>query len=163
MMESVYATVFPLIEGNIVQEFNFVAFLYVVASLPSLFVGGGIGKLTSKFGKKNVAYYATIISSFLLLSLIVSKNPYYIILMVFLSNLFEALAIPSISATVADYLVETKKYDTLVIGIHDVASNIGFIWGRLMRVICWRGIIILQSCLIRVIRSFINITSVFDP
>jgi MFS family permease len=129
---AMFWVVTPLLDGKS-EGMNQLGGILLTASLaPSLFVNWSVGTFTNKFGKKYTAFAAFLLSNLILLSVGFISNPYIIILAVFLSSLFSSISYPALSATVADYLKESKSYDNEILSVKDFFGNVGCIIGPLV-------------------------------
>ena len=131
MSEAIFWTIGPLYS----EIFSFHGFngLFLTAyTLPPLLTGWFIGSFTAKLGKKRTGYLSFILGSLILIPLLSVDNPYFVILIIFLSSLFVSLSWPSISGAYADYISETPEAEKEIEGVEDFFSNLGFIVGPIL-------------------------------
>ncbi len=127
--EAVYWTVTPLLEDVSTNLAHFGGIIMAASLAPSLFINWSVGVFTSKFGQKYTAYVSFLLSNLILLTVGFVSDPYIIIILIFLSSLFEALAFPAIAGAVADYLKESKSFDNEILSVKDFFGNVGYIIG----------------------------------
>lgn len=97
--------------------------------LPALLMGGLVGKITIKFGKKNTAIFGLLIGSSIISTLFLFENPLILILIVFLSSCFTSLLIPVVQSIFANYIHDLPQAKKEVQELGDFFSNFGYILG----------------------------------
>lgn len=98
-------------------------------TLPSLFMGLFAGTLARPFGKKRIAFISGSIAGALLALCFVVESAVALILVVFFSSLFAAVARPEIYATFEDYIARIGKSSNDLIGLQNSAGSVAYIVG----------------------------------
>jgi len=127
-IEAFFWTLAPLYTETAGLE-QFSGFFLTAYSLPFLIVGWFVGSLNKKFGKKKTAFVGLLVGSLILSFFSLLSNPIILIFLVFFSSFFISVALPSISATYADYISEASQVEEEIEGIEDFAFNAGYILG----------------------------------
>jgi len=93
--------------------------------LPALLMGGLVGKISKKFGKKNTAVFGLLICSLIISTMFLFENPLILIIIVFLSSCFISLLIPVVQSIFANlHDVPQAKKEVQELG--DFFSNFGY-------------------------------------
>jgi fucose permease len=130
--EAMFWLVTPMLEGKTENFSQLGGFLMTASLAPSLFVNWSVGSFTNRFGKKQTAFVTFLLSNLILFTVGFVSNPFVIILLVFLSSMFEAMAFPAIAGAVADYLKESKSFDNEIMSVRDFCGNIGYVIGPII-------------------------------
>lgn len=132
VLEAIFWVVFPIMEdlGSNVQHLG--GILMAVSLAPSLFITWLIGPVTTQFGKKRTAFISFLLANIILLAVGFVSNVYIVIILIFVSNLFQAMAFPAVAGAVADYLKESKSYHNEILSVKDFFGNIGFVIGPVL-------------------------------
>jgi MFS family permease len=130
--DAIYWTIGPLLSEDFPSFSDFGGLFIVAATVPSLITVWLVGNISGKFGKKRTAYSTFFVSCLVLFAVGFVGNPYAVLLLVFVSSLLSSIAYPSLLGTFADYLKESKRYDNEIIGVEDVAVNIGYVVGPIV-------------------------------
>lgn len=99
--------------------------------LPALLMGGLVGKISKKFGKKNTAVFGLLIGSLIISTMFLFENPLILIIIVFLSSCFISLLIPVVQSIFANYIHDVPQAKKEVQELGDFFSNFGYILGPL--------------------------------
>ncbi|MFA6410141.1 MAG: MFS transporter [Candidatus Buchananbacteria bacterium] len=129
ILDSFFWTIGPLLAESLAEIHQFAGFFMTAYSLPALLVGWTIGRITGKFGKKRTAFLSLIVGSFFLSLIYFIQNPVFVILDIFVSSIFTAMAWPAINGAFADYISETLVYEKEIEGIEDFYCNLGYVIG----------------------------------
>lgn len=127
--DAVFWTIGPLYSENFASFSGFGGLFMAMYTLPMLLTGWFVGSLTKRFGKKKTAFFSFLISSFFLLSLPFLKNPYLVLVTVFVSSMIGSFAWPAIKGAFVDYITESSKYEKEIEGLVDFFTNIGYVIG----------------------------------
>lgn len=100
--------------------------------LPSLFVGWYVGPVTKLFGKKRTAFISLLLGSIGLSFFALLQNHWWVMILIFVSACFFRFALPAIDGAYADYISETPRAETEIIGLGDLAFNIGYVIGPIL-------------------------------
>lgn len=98
-------------------------------SLPSLFMGFLIAKITPPSGKKRFAFIAGILNGFFLIIAGLMPSIHLFLILIFLSSIFGAIALPEILAVFEDYIARIGQYANDVIAINRSSCNLAYIIG----------------------------------
>lgn len=101
-------------------------------TLPALFVGWFVGKLTRRYGKKRTAILGMLIGSVVLSPFAFFASPYLAIIAVFAASLFTSISYPAISGAYADYISEAPQVEGEIEGIEDFSFNLGYVVGPIL-------------------------------
>lgn len=100
--------------------------LYVV---PFLFAGMVTKKLGDTFGKKRVAFVSGSLAGLLLVAGGMVENISALLIIVLVSSIFTAVAIPEIMATSEDYVGRLRFFSNDMVGLERSAVSIGYVIG----------------------------------
>lgn len=132
VIDAIVWTVGPLFAESLKEVHPFAGFLMVAYSLPFLFVGFFVGKVTKKIGKKRTAFVSMLLGSLTLSGMWLNQDPILIILNVFIASTFIATSWPAINGAYADYISETDGLAKDIEGIEDFYYNVGYIVGPII-------------------------------
>lgn len=111
---------------------DFGGLLMTAYTLPGIFVGWYVGKITHRFGKKRTAFISFLLGCLFLMPISFLSNPYLVLLLAFVSSVFVSLAWPAIKGAYADYISESHTYSKEIESLHDFSCNIGYIIGPIL-------------------------------
>lgn len=129
MLDAFFWTIGPLLAETLGNLHPFNGLFMTMYELPPLLVGWFVGGITKKFGKKRTAFIAFLSGSFILLFLPFIKQPFEILLLVFMASTCFGFSLPSINGAYGDYIDETTTYEKEIEGLEDFATNFGYIIG----------------------------------
>lgn len=131
-IEAITWTITPIIDkvmpalndlGGIILALNF---------LPSLIAYSLAIKLTVKFGKKKVMIVTFILAEIVLSMLGFATNAPTYLLLTFISSFIVSISYSSYAGVIADYLNESKTYDSEIMSTNDMSTNLGYIIGPIL-------------------------------
>jgi len=130
-IEAFFWTLAPLFAESNMTSFG--GFFLAAYGIPILISGWFIGKITSKYGNRRTAFYGLLIGSVLLsLFFLVSSNPWFIIILIFVAAMFFTIAMPSINGTYSDCIVASPELEKEIEGLEDLAFNTAYIFGPIL-------------------------------
>lgn len=132
-VEAFFWTIGPIYSETLgLGEFN--GLLLTMYSLPSIFVGWFISKLTDKYGKLKVAYASFLVASILLsgFALVSMYLPVLTIGLTFLVAVMVAISFPSVNGAYADYISDIPKVEKEVESLEDFFTNMGYVVGPIL-------------------------------
>ncbi len=129
LFDAVYWTIGPLLSDEFTQLPDFGGWFLAAAIIPGLISVWFIKKISSRYGKKRTAFVSFFVACIFLYFVGLSRDPFVVLLLVFCSSFMTSLALPSLLGAIADYLKESRRYDSEIIGIEDLAVNSGYIIG----------------------------------
>ncbi len=127
--DAIIWTIGPLLSETFVDFPNFGGWFLTLNMLPGLFVIFLVPPLIKIFGKKKLSYISFLGSLLLVSFLVYVKDPIVILAIAFISSIISYLAFPAIKSAFADYLGESKKSDSVIMGYEDIFCNIGYVVG----------------------------------
>jgi MFS family permease len=132
IFDAFFWTIGPLINTKVTQ-FTFINSLFLTAyTVPAIFSGLFVGKLTKKFGKKRTSFVSFLGACVLLTLFFLTSEPALIIVIVFFSATLFSFATPSINGAYADYISENPQYEKEISAMEDFSANIGYILGPML-------------------------------
>ncbi len=129
IVDAFFWTIGPLIPQTLNINKEFQGLFLTLYTIPPLFIGFIIGKITHKLGKKRTAQFGCLIASLLLSTFLVITNPYLILIIVFFASMFIALTIPALNGAYTDYISESSVYEKEIEALQDFSTNVGYIIG----------------------------------
>lgn len=132
IFDATFWVIGPIFAQNFESLKDFGGLFMLMYTAPTLLVCWFVGKINRKIGKKKTAFLFFLIGNLILLPLFLLKNPFLILLTVFLSSLTASIAWPSISGAYGDYIYESEKYDREIEGLSDLSTNMGWIIGPIL-------------------------------
>jgi len=132
IIDSAFWTIGALFSEQLKLSSPIGAFFLTLYMLPTLFIPLVSGKIDKPLGKKKVAFISGAISGALLIAIGLIDNAVLILLLVFLSSLFGALAVPEILATFEDYITRLGYLGNSIISIERSSENAGYIVGPII-------------------------------
>jgi len=128
MSEAFFWTIGPIFsESFLFDQFN--GLFFAAYTIPPLITGWIVGNISERMGKKKTAYLSFMAGSILLAGLAFTRNPYILIIIIFIASIFLSISWPSINGAYADYVFESSGVEKEIEGIEGFFSNIGFIIG----------------------------------
>lgn len=100
-----------------------------VYMMPFMAAGLLSAKLAKPYGKKRAAFIAGLCQGFLMLFLGIVTNVPLLLMIVFCSSFFAAIALPEIMATSEDYVTRLKGMGSIMVSLELVAASIGYVIG----------------------------------
>lgn len=128
-IDAITWTVTPLIERVLPALQNLGGVVLAVNFLPSFIAYAFAGRLSSRFGKKRTGIITFILGSMSLAGLGFAQTVATYLSISFLSAFFISITYASIGGAFADYLNESKTYDSEIMSSRDMFSNLGYIIG----------------------------------
>lgn len=132
LVDSSFWTVGTLASEELRQTHFIGGYLIPLSSLPALFMMFIVGRLAQPFGKKRVAFISGLFSGGTLLALLLSDNIWFIVSIVLLSSIFQAIARPEIYAVLEDYIARLGKSGNDLIGLQNSAASAAYIVGPIL-------------------------------
>jgi predicted MFS family arabinose efflux permease len=132
ILDAFFWTIGPLFAESFTSIRPFNGLFLSANLLPALLVGWIIGSVTSRFGKKKTAFFSFFAGSLILSGMIFFKQPFIVIGLVFIASAFQALAVPALNGTYADFVTETPTHEKEVIALSDFATNAGYVIGPIL-------------------------------
>lgn len=132
IIDSFFWTIGPIVAEGMSQYHQFAGFFMVAFTLPPLLVGWGIGKITTKYGKKQTAFVSLLIGSLILSTMMFWHNPFILIAIVLLFSSSIAFSWPAINGVYADFISETDNLTREIESVEDFFVNIGYIVGPIL-------------------------------
>jgi len=132
-VEAFFWTIGPIYSETLeLGEFN--GLLLTMYSLPSIFVGWFISKLTDRYGKLKVAYASFLVASILLsgFAFVSAYLPVLTIGLTFLVAIMIAISFPSVNGAYADYISDGPKTEKEVESLEDFFTNMGYVVGPIL-------------------------------
>jgi len=132
-VDAFFWTIGPLYSEKLgLGEFN--GLLLTAYSVPSVFAGWFIGKLTEKYGKLKVAYASFLIASILLSGFffVALYLPILTIVLTLLIAVMISIAYPSVNGAYADYISDVPKVEKEVESLEDFFTNMGYVVGPIL-------------------------------
>lgn len=132
-VDAFFWTIGPIYSETLgLYEFN--GLLLTAYSLPAIFAGFSISKLTGKYGKLKVAYASFLVASILLslFALVSALSPLLTIALTFLVATMVSISYPSVNGAYADYIAEVSKVEKEVESLEDCFTNLGYVIGPAM-------------------------------
>ena len=132
-VEAFFWTIGPIYSETLgLGEFS--GLLLTMYSLPSIFVGWFVGRLTEKYGKLKVAYVSFLVASILLsgFALVSMYMPVLTIGLTFLVAVMVSISFPSVNGAYADYISDIPKVEKEVESLEDFFTNMGYVAGPIL-------------------------------
>lgn len=129
MYDSFFWTVGPLISESLSTVSKFGGLFLTLYFLPTVVVGWFVGRITHKFGKKRTAYIAFALGSLFLTTVGFLSSSWVVLLIIFISSTFSAIAWPAINGVFADYIEEAPHLEQEIEGVSDFFYNIAYVIG----------------------------------
>jgi len=130
MFDSFFFTIGPLLAETLPIE-PFDGIFMFAYFLPPLIMGGLVGKITKKIGEKKTALTGLLVGAGILSTMMLFKNAFVLVLVVFFASCFTCLMMPVIQSIYAKCIRETPKHKKEVQELGDFFGNIGYIIGPL--------------------------------
>lgn len=125
-------TIGPVYSQNFPQFKDFGGFFMTAYSLPSLMFMWLVEPVSKKIGKKRTAYLSFLLGCLLIFPITFSKEPIFILGLMFLSSIASSLAWPAIRGAFTDYIAESPHYGREITTLNDFSCNIGYIVGPII-------------------------------
>lgn len=132
IFDAVFWTIGPIFSKSFTFINDFGGFFMTAYTLPILFIGWLVNPIVNKFGKKRTAFISFLLGALFLLPIGLISNPFIILLLVFISSIFNSFAWPAINGAYADYISESHLYSKEIESLSDIAYNIGYVVGPIM-------------------------------
>lgn len=132
LVDSSFWTVGTLASEELRQTHFIGGYLIPLSSLPALFMTLIVARLAKPFGKKRAAFLSGILSGGTLLTIILSDNIWFVMTIVLLSSIFQAIARPEIYAVLEDYIARLGKSGNDLIGLQNSAASAAYIIGPII-------------------------------
>lgn len=130
VFDATFWAIGPLFKNDSSSFFtDFSGVFMSVYILPTLLIGWFVGGVTRKFGKKKTALVSFLLGNIFLLPLFYVKQPYIIILIVFISSTIASFAWPALKSAYGDYINESDDFDKEIESLNDFSTNLGYIIG----------------------------------
>jgi len=131
VIDAFFWTLAPLY-GQRTEFYGFGGLFLAAYILPFLIIGWFVGPINKKFGKKRTAFVSMLIWSILMSVFFIVADPWWQLILVFVSALFISLSLPSINGAYADYISEAPIVEGQIQGLEDFAFNIGYVIGPIL-------------------------------
>lgn len=132
ILDAFFWTIGPLIAESFTNLKGFNGLFMVAYSLPVLIIGWFVGSFTQKFGKKKTAFVSFLLGSLVLSSFTLFANPYFMIVVIFVSSFFFSLSWPTINGMYTDYITDRPQVGKDIEGVADLFTNMGYIVGPVL-------------------------------
>lgn len=106
--------------------------LIAAFTLPNLIFGWYVGPVTKIFGKKRTAFFSLLIGSTILAGFALMQNHWWVMFLIFIAACFFSFTLPAIEGAYADYISESPKVETEIVGLEDFAFNVGYVLGPIL-------------------------------
>lgn len=131
VMEAFFWTLAPLYSEQLKLR-TFGGLLLAAYTLPAIFVGWYVGRLTKRWGKKRTAFIALMLGSGIVALFGVIHTPYLLVGAAFIASCFISLSQPSIEGAYANYVAETPDAEREIEALQDFMVNLGYVVGPLI-------------------------------
>jgi|GEM_PF-383001 len=132
LVDSAFWTVGTLASEELRQSHVIGGYLIPISSLPALFMAVVVGKLAQPFGKKRAAFLSGLFGGATLFAIILSDNIWYVMGIVLLSSIFQAIARPEIYAVLEDYVARLGKNGNDLVGLQNSAASAAYVAGPII-------------------------------
>lgn len=129
IFDSFFWTAGPLVAETLTISHPFNGLFLALYTIPTLLLGGFVGKVCQRYGKKKTAYFSFLMGTAVLSSLLFIRDPWVILAMVFVSSMFTAFTWPSLNAIYADFITESPHLEKELESLQDFSTNLGFFIG----------------------------------
>lgn len=132
LIESAFFSIGPLFAETLSAIHPLGGVFVSLSSLPGLFIGFLLPRLSLPFGKKRLSYLGGIIAGVGFLALGMSTDAGTILLTTFVGSVGLSLWLPSLSAVFQDFVGRAGNYGNDLIGLMAMAGSLAYILGPIL-------------------------------
>ncbi len=132
LIESAFFSIGPLFAEHLKTVHPLGGFFVSLYSVPGLFVGFLIAKLSRPYGKKKLAYAGAVLAGLGFILMGFAEGIWLILLLTLIASTGLCLWYPSISAVFEDYVARAKEFGTDLIGLTAMAGSFSYILGPIL-------------------------------
>jgi len=103
-----------------------------IYTVPTLFVGLVTTQIAQKMGKKRGLFWAGLLSAIPLMLIGLNISFWFLLGLIFISGIFDAIAYPLLNATYADYIERLGDRGNDIIALQNSVTNISYIFGPII-------------------------------
>lgn len=129
LVEVAFWTVGTVFSEELRRVHPYGGFFLTAWCLPALFIGLWAGKAARPLGKKRAAFLAGFLEGIVLLFFAFTHNVPALLVLVFISSAFGAIAHPELSGTFEDYVARLGPFGNHLIGLNLSSASLAFIIG----------------------------------
>jgi MFS family permease len=132
LIESAFFTIGPILSEQLQFSGPFDGLLLSVYSLPGLFAGLLLPRLSKPYGKKRLSFLAGLIGASSLLFFAVVSSLWLILLIVFIAAIGLNIMYPALQATMEDYIKRSEHTENDLIGMTSMFISAGYVLGPIL-------------------------------
>lgn len=132
LIESAFFSIGPLFAEHLKELHPLGGFFVSIYSIPGLFVGFMITRLSAPYGKKRLAYASAVLAGISFLLLGFGSGIWFILSMTFIASIGLCIWYPAISAVFEDYVARAKGFGNDLIGLTAMAGSFSYILGPIL-------------------------------
>ncbi len=132
LIESAFFSIGPLFAEHLKELHPLGGFFVSIYSIPGLFVGFLITRLSKPYGKKRLAYLSALLAGLSFLLLGFGNGIWFILSMTFIASIGLCIWYPAISAVFEDYVARAKEFGNDLIGLTAMTGSFAYIVGPIL-------------------------------